>query len=88
MISINKTIEALQAWIKSCETHEQCNTCDNCISFITPKLYDISQYQCDMVQADLREMLQMQALAVASGTTKSKQQRPPSDDEQQPTKIF
>jgi hypothetical protein len=50
-------------------------------------LYDISQQQADNIKSELRQLIDVYSLAVASGTTKSKQQRPPSDDEQPIKKI-
>ena len=47
MLNITSATDHIKSWVKSCETNNQLETCKNILgSFITQKLYNISEYQC------------------------------------------
>lgn len=85
MESITSATNHIKSWVKSCETNEQIETCKNVLgSFITQKLYNISEYQCTAIKCEINDLINIQSVLIASRTTKqAPKQRPPSDDEQQ-----
>jgi hypothetical protein len=91
MLSITSATDHIKSWVKSCETNQQLETCKNVLgSFITQKLYNISEFQCTAIKCEINDLISIQAVLIASNTTKkATKQRPPSDDEQQFfTQIF
>jgi hypothetical protein len=85
MLNITSATEHIKSWVKSCETNEQIETCKNVLgSFITQKLYNISEFQCTAIKCEINDLINIQSVLIASRTTKqAPKQRPPSDDEQQ-----
>ena len=84
MLNITNATDHIKNWVKSCETNNQLETCKNVLgSFITQKLYNISEFQCTSIKCEITYLINIQSVLIASRTTRqSNKQRPPSDDEQ------
>jgi hypothetical protein len=76
MITIHQAQQDITAWITSCDNQLQIATCANVIdTFLTTKIYNVSDYDLQVVKTELKQLCHDQELLIAHYENKHYEQQ-------------